>query len=231
MGSTPLTSSDLGPLLGIPYHVAANLNDGLYGNAHSWISANGIGGNTDPSPSAGIVFNGLVQVSNLAWSRDNGDAAEGNVTDRTLGTYTLQVTTVASPDATTPDTGDAATGWTTIGTVTYSGANADFTPHLRHRFDVSAGGQHIEATALRIKTPDGFTDIDEIEVNTATGPAAPQLSIARSGANATITWSGGGGLQSAPTVNGPWECIQDALPTGYTVPLNTAAKTFYRVQR
>src|SRR5262249_13229273 len=59
-GSTPFTSSDLGPVLSIPYHVAANLNDGLYGNAHSWISANGIGGNSDPDPFAAINFNGVV---------------------------------------------------------------------------------------------------------------------------------------------------------------------------
>ena len=31
-GAVAFTSSDLGPLLSIPFHVAANLNDGLYGN-------------------------------------------------------------------------------------------------------------------------------------------------------------------------------------------------------
>ena len=49
-GTVPFASSDLGPLLGIPFHVAANLNDGLYGNSHSWISANGVGGASDADP-------------------------------------------------------------------------------------------------------------------------------------------------------------------------------------
>ena len=43
-GTTPFSSSDLGPVLGVPFHRAVNLNDGLYGNANSWISANGTGG-------------------------------------------------------------------------------------------------------------------------------------------------------------------------------------------
>ena len=42
-GTMPFTSSDLGPALGLPFHRAVNLNDGLYGNSHSWISANGLG--------------------------------------------------------------------------------------------------------------------------------------------------------------------------------------------
>ena len=71
-GTVPFTSSDLGPLLGIPFHVAANLNDGLYGNANSWISANGIGGTSDLDPFAGLSFGGEVSITNIAWGRDNG---------------------------------------------------------------------------------------------------------------------------------------------------------------
>jgi len=167
-GTTPFTSSDLGPLLGIPFHVAANLNDGRYGNANSWISANGIGGTSDPDPFAGLSFGGLINITNIAWSRDNGDAAEGTFTDRALGSFTLQITTVAAPDATTPDTGEPTTGWTTIGTVEYRRAEPPgFTPHLRHRFDVASGGAPIEATGVRIKVPNGSISLDEIEVNTA----------------------------------------------------------------
>ncbi len=173
LGSTAFTSSDLGPVLGIPFHVAANLNDGLYGNAHSWISANGIGGSSDPDPAAGIVFNGTVGIRNIAWSRDNGDAPEGNFTDRALGTYTLQFTTAASPGAATAETGDPATGWANLGTVEYRRAELGvFTPFLRHRFDVSAGGQPVAATAIRIKVSNGQMDIDEIEVNSTTNPSA-----------------------------------------------------------
>ena len=116
-GTVAFSSSDLGPELGIPFHVAANLNDGLYGNSHSWISGSA------PDPFAGLRFAASVNVSSIAWGRDNGDAVAdacgGTCTDRSVGTYTLQVTQVASPDGTTPDTGDAATGWASIGTVEY----------------------------------------------------------------------------------------------------------------
>src|ERR1043166_7958470 len=91
-GAVAFTSSDLGPLLNIAYHRATNLNDGLYGNSHSWISANGVGGNSDPDPFAGLNFAGTIALTNVAWSRDNGDNVEFMGTDRALGTYTLQVT-------------------------------------------------------------------------------------------------------------------------------------------
>jgi hypothetical protein len=172
LGSSAFSSSDLGPVLGIPLHLAANLNDGLYGNSKSWISANGIGGTTDPDPFAGVSFNGTVGIRNLAWGRDNGDAAEGTFTDRALGIYTIQITTVNSPDATTPETDDSATGWASVGTVEYRRADPGaFTPHLRHRFDLSAGSQPIEATGVRIKVSNGQMDIDEIEINATTSPS------------------------------------------------------------
>jgi hypothetical protein len=231
-GSTAFSSSDLGPVLAIPFHVAANINDGLYGNAHSWISANGIGGSTDPDPFVGVNFNGTVDVKNLAWSRDNGDAGEGTATDRALGTYTIQVTLVASPDSTTPDTGDAATGWASLGTVEYRRAEPpDFMPHLRHRFDLASDGMPIEATGLRLKVSSGQMALDELEVNTAPAAPRPRLTIAKSGANAIITWSGGGGLECATSIVGQWECVGDAVSTGYTVPLNAAMTRFYRVRR
>ena len=60
----------------------------------------------------------------------------GHFTDRALGAYRLQFTTVPSPDATTADTGDASTGWQDVGTVNYIACRAAlfFTPYLRHRF-------------------------------------------------------------------------------------------------
>ena len=42
---------------GYAIHAVAHLNDGLYGNANSWISANGVGGTSDPDPSVGVNFN------------------------------------------------------------------------------------------------------------------------------------------------------------------------------
>ena len=73
-GTIPFTSSDLGPVLAIPFHRAVNLNDGLYGNGHSWISANGVGGTSDLDPFAGLNFGGTVSITNIAWGRDNGDS-------------------------------------------------------------------------------------------------------------------------------------------------------------
>ena len=168
----------------------------------------------------------------MAWSRDNGDAGEGNFTDRVLGTYTIQITLAASPDAATPETGDAATGWASIGTVEYRRADPpDFTPHLRHRFDVSSDGMPIEATGLRIKVSNGQMDLDELEVNTASTAPLPRLTISKSGDNAIISWTGGGGLECATSVTGPWTCVPDAQPAGYTVALNSGSTRFYRVRR
>jgi hypothetical protein len=232
-GTTPFTSTDLGPAIGVSFHVAANLNDGLYGNANSWIP-NFIGG--DPAPFAGLSFGGTVGITNIAWSRDNGnvagDCCGGTATDRVLGLYTIQITTVASPDASTAETGDASTGWESVGTVTYHRAEPpDFNPHLRHRFDLSSDGGPVQATGLRIKVPDANSAVDEIEVNTAAIAPLPRLTIARSGANAIITWTGGGGLETATSLSGPWVCVGEALPTGYTIELNSASPHFYRVRR
>ena len=96
-----------------------------------------------------------------------GDCCGGTLTDRALGAYRLQYTAVVTPDATTPETGDAATGWADVGTVTYnSAAPPFFTPHLRHRFELAEGGAPLVATGIRIKVSNGSMDIDEIEVNT-----------------------------------------------------------------
>lgn len=235
-GTIPFTSSDLGPVLGISFHLAANLNDGLYGNANSWISANGVGGTSDPDPFAGLNFGGSVAITNLAWGRDNGnvagDCCGGTLTDRVLGDYRLQFTSVAAPDATTPETGDASTGWAEAGTVSYLGAVPPyFTPHLRHRFDLAEGGAPLNATGIRIKVSNGSMDIDEIEVNTAMPAPAPVLAISRSGANALISWTGGGELESAFSFTGPWMSIRDALPGGYLVPLDSPSPRFFRVRR
>ncbi len=230
-GTIPFTSSDLGPLLSIPYHLAVNLNDGLYGNSHSWISANGVGGNSDPDPFVGVNFNGTVGLTNLAWSRDNGDNSEFTGTDRALGTYTLQITFVSAPDANTADTGDPLTGWVTVGTVEYrQAAPPDFNPHLRHRFDVSQQGNPIDATGLRIKVSNGAIDLDELEVNTAAVPPLPRLTIGRAESNFIISWNAGGGLEYATSLDGPWTCLSDAV-SPYTAMMDTAPARFYRARR
>jgi hypothetical protein len=225
-GTAPFTSSDLGPSLGIPFHVAANLNDGLYGNANSWISANGIGGTSDPDPFAGLSFGGSVGITNIAWGRDNGnvagDCCGGTLTDRSLDTYRLQYTSVASPDATTPDTGDAATGWQDIGTVTYtSAAPPFFTPSLRHRFEISAGGLPLEATGIRIKVASGNTAIDEIEINTSANPPAPPSPVEIApAAGFAIGWDGNDGHYNNPAVVAP-PPDNRALATAGTAPFTS----------
>lgn len=227
-GTTPFTSSDLGPALNIPFHRAVNLNDGLYDNSYSWISADGLGGTSDPVPYAALNFNGFVNITNIAWSRDNGDNAFLG-TDRSLGLYTIQVTTLPSPDNSTAETDDAATGWAAIGTVDYRRADPlVLTPHLRHRFDVASGGQPIEATGLRIKVPNGMIAIDEIEVNTSAIRPDPRLRITPSGTNVVVSWTGGGGLESATTITGPWQCV-GAVASPYTTGSGDAR--FYRVRR
>jgi len=173
----PFASSDLGPELGIQYHVTANLNDSLYGNANSWI------GGGSPSPAfAGISLGGLASLTGFAFGRDNGNGTTdvgvgGQLTDRSLGLYTIQITRVSAPDVDTPETEDATTGWQTIATIEYL-ANDDteiggaFTSYFRHEFEMAQGTEAIQATGFRIIVPatglGGGTAIDEIELY---GPA------------------------------------------------------------
>ena len=230
-GTTAFGSSELN--FGI--HFIANVNDGLYGNTYSWISDFTI---PDPDPFVGLNFGGNVAITNIAWSRDNGnvdgDCCDGTLTGRALGTYTLQYTIVAAPDAATSDTGDAATGWQDIGTVTYTEALPQFTPHLRHRFDVSSGGLPLDATGLRIKVSDSGMDIDEIEVNTAAlapvVPALPTLAISLLAGNVTVSWTGSGDLEVASSVNGPWICVPAAV-SPYTVATSEGTMRFYRIRQ
>jgi len=214
-------------------HFITNVIDGLYGNGHSWIPD--FVANPDPNPFVGLNFGRTVMIENIAWGRDNGDTTEaacgGTCTDRVLGVYTLQVTAVPSPGADTQETDDPATGWATLGTAEYRRADPpDFNPHLRHRFDVSAGGSPIEATGLRIKVPNNESDIDELEVNTVTRPPQPVLNLVRTGGNVVISWSYGGGLEGADQVTGPWTCLQDAR-SPHTVAVGSGPMRYYRVRR
>jgi hypothetical protein len=174
-GAAAFTSSDLGPLIPVPFHVAANLNDGLYGNANSWI------GGDAPNPYAAIRLAELSTITSIAFGRDNGngafdgtdpgtDCCTGQLSDRSLGIYTLQITTLPSPDASTAVTGSAATGWESIGTLNYLSSEdavpgAAFTAHFRHEYGLGAG---VQATGFRILVPAtglaAGTAIDEIEL-------------------------------------------------------------------
>jgi hypothetical protein len=181
-GATPFASGELGPEIGAAYHYVDNINDGFYGNSNSWI-----GGDDNPfAPDrfAGVDLGGLFYIGRVAWGRDNGngevddsdpgtDACGGQCDDRSLGTYTLQYTTVSDPNEDTPDTEDAASGWATIGTLEYSLSEDNevgegFTAYLRHEYEISQGGRSIPATGVRLLVPQtglgGGTAIDELEV-------------------------------------------------------------------
>lgn len=162
-GSTPIASGALGPEIGsVTTHVIPNINDGRYGNGFSWI-----GGSADAGPlHAGVMLNGLYDVTAIAWGRDNGlDSANGEcclgqLTDRSLGTYTVQRTLDGSL-------------WENIGTVQYlrsddAALGGDFTSYFRHEFELSDGDGGILARGLRLLVPStglaGGTAIDEIEI-------------------------------------------------------------------
>ncbi|MEZ5303280.1 MAG: lamin tail domain-containing protein [Verrucomicrobiales bacterium] len=155
-------------------HTIAGANDGRYGNTYSWIGAG------EPGQFIGVAFGFAAEFNAIAWGRSNvltGDPCAGGVcTDRNLGTYTIQFTQVAAPDAATPATGDAATGWQDIGAVTYSGSVPTFTAHRRHQYSVALdGGGNITATAIRLLVSDPGIAIDEIEVY---GPLLPDIAFA-----------------------------------------------------
>lgn len=150
-GAVAFTNGDLGTDLGLPFHVAANVNDETYGNGNSWI------GNS-PTPFAVVRFDGPQTVASVAWGRDN----QGAFTDRDSGLYTLQYTTVVDPDASTPDI-----DWTTIGDITQFDGPDSF---LRHRYDIDPVNG---VTGLRLQTPIGAA-IDEFEAySTSFTPPGP----------------------------------------------------------
>ena len=230
-GATAFGSSELdfGGL-----HLISHLNDGLYGNSHSWISDQGIGAGTDTSLFVGISFGRIIGLRDLAWSRDNGDTNEagcgGTCMDRSLGTYTLQVTRVANPGVDTPETGDATSGWISIGTVAYLGQDDSFHPWLRHRFELAtANGEAIQVTGLRFLVPDGNTAIDEIEVNTAAPAPALTLAVSRQATSLTISWTGMGTLQVSDKVPGEWVDMPGATAP-HTVSANAKEK-YFRVRQ
>ena len=173
-GAVAFSSGDWGPEIAVPFHVASNINDGLYGNINSWI-----GGEMGVVPPfhAGVDLGGVFEVTRIAWGRDNGndvtDACGGQCTDRSLGLYSVEVTTDPNP-------GPAST-WTSIGTVEYvqsigDGPGGQFSSYLRHEFAVSQNGAPITATGVRLVVPAaGSTGqaIDELEVFGSQPSAVP----------------------------------------------------------
>lgn len=153
-GSTPFVIDSLS---GFPIHNYLGLTDGLYGNNNSWI------GNSGSPGYAGVSLAGLRTVGSVAFGRDN----TGTYGDRTLGTYTLQYTRVAAPGTGTAVTGNADTGWATVGTLNYQGAGTGLFayPSRRHRFTFTP----VTATGIRLVVPGtgigSGTCVDELEIN------------------------------------------------------------------
>jgi hypothetical protein len=68
--------------------------------------------------------------------------------------------------------------------------------------------------------------IDNVRVSLNTQPPETTLGIGRTaGGSVTITWTGGGTLQTAATVLGPWSDVPGAS-SGYTLPPTTQAALF-----
>jgi hypothetical protein len=196
-GAVPFASSALGVQYGFPvplHHVVA-INDETFGNGNSWI-----GDDFDANPFVGVALDGTFTLQSVAFGRDNLNA----FADRNLGLYELQYTTVASPDASTPD-GD----WTTIGTLDYQSAGgANFSvPWLRHRFNFDPVNN---VTGVRLLVPGSGispagTAIDELELYEFPGvvvPPPPNLVLTPSPGYA-IGFNGNNGVHNNPAFPAP----------------------------
>ena len=163
-GATPFA---IDVITGYAAHTIAHLDDGNYGNNFSWIGDTGraisaYNTNTTNVDSlntgfAGIDLPGVVPyfLGSFAFGRANN--VNDSYGDRDAGTYYVQTTNVANPNALTPDA-----AWTTIGVITNDGNSGD---QVRHLFTINSV---VVATGLRIVVPavglGGGTDIDEIEI-------------------------------------------------------------------
>ncbi len=61
--------------------------------------------------------------------------------------------------------------------------------------------------------------------------ASGGLVIVREGNFGRIQWTGGGALESAPSLQGPWTRVDGATASPFSVPLNAAAARFFRTVR
>lgn len=212
-GAIPISSSDLGPELGLGFHIAANLNDEIYGNSNSWI------GGTLPvgvaAPFGGVALDGAFTLQSIAFGRDN----LGSFLDRNLGLYTLQYTTVPGVSNATPD-GD----WTTIGTLNYiSPGGANFSnPALRHRYNFDPVAN---VTGVRLIVPPG-TAIDEIELYQTPGmivaPPPPVTIVPAAGFTIGYDGNDGDHFDPAPPPAGAQVPNNLALASNGAIPFSSS---------
>lgn len=146
-------------------NLVSRVNDGRYGSDSAWSPAT-----NDTSAYVVLRFNRTIELSSIAWGRDNGDTndtacAGGTCTDRSLGTYNFQYTLHTNPAAITGNSTNPTNGWTTIASIIYISPQPGFAPHLRHRFNVGlTNGTPLLATGIRLR-PAISNTIDEIEIN------------------------------------------------------------------
>ncbi len=160
-GGTPTQPTGYGGV-----HTTTGVNNGVYGNTGAWLAGSA-------GSFVGLDLGGSFNLSSIAYGRDNN----GGFGDRQLGLVTLQFTQVVSPGVGTAATGNAATGWQTIGTTDYTGAGIDFSQADRHRFNFAP----VTATGIRLVTATSGRGIDEIELY-----SAPFLGIPLAGGTSVI---------------------------------------------
>jgi hypothetical protein len=142
-------------------HTIAHLNDSLYGNDYSWITASlNLARNVDLGGSYGTVymsFAGIALSNATLYSISDivfGRSAAGEHGDRIDGNIYIQITTTNSVAAITDISAAADAHWTTLGSFTT-------TDVYEHMFTLTPP---VQATGVRIVTTAGNC-IDEIVVH------------------------------------------------------------------
>jgi hypothetical protein len=130
---------------GFEEHAVEHLNDGIYGNDHSWVA------DSDQS-FVGLAFPQATSFDSIAIGRDN----TSKHVDRFSGIYTFQYTTSPNPNASTPDS-----DWISFGVVYLDAFDPDANGRLRHRYEFAPV---TGATGLRILVDGAGVGIDELEV-------------------------------------------------------------------
>lgn len=147
--------------LGVSPHAPSKINDGLFGNASSWIA-----GSKDSFVGVSLGSTPLT-LNKLAFGRDN----TLQTMDRGQTIRTLQYTTVPNPDASTPEV-----NWTTLEVINF--AFEGWGDHQKPQYETARvlfSFQPIQATGFRIKveppsssptydSPSTFVAIDELEL-------------------------------------------------------------------
>lgn len=156
--------------IGIAPHAIANVADGAYANASSWIA-----GSTDSFVGVSLGST-AISVNRVAFGRDQTRATG----DRWQGTYIIERTTVADPNASTPDS-----AWLPIALMDYNALQLAGTltfPAERHVWFFPA----VQATGIRLRVKstaaNNIIAIDELEIydSTAAAPAS-QLQLGLEG--------------------------------------------------